>query len=369
MVGLLALVWAGDRWLVPRAAARVVVMPSAFAVDLSGPATLDATRRSSIASRLTGVVATMTVDRNDVVTRGRVIATLDADDLQRDLESARATGRSAHAAVSVARAEQARSEAALANALANLDRQDALLLKGVATEATRDAAVSTHRQAAADLDRAKAAVGQAIAQAAAADAAAEQRTVKLDEAIIRAPIDGVVVSRSRWIGDTVGPGTEIMEIVDPASIVFTTRLDESAVARVAPGQPATVRPNGGRAIAAQVLRIARQVDTETREFTVDLRPAVLPSDWALGRRAVATITVETKTDVLAVPIGAVDRRDGASVVWVDVDGRAERRAVEIGAIGGERIEVVKGLSPGDAVLTEPRSLYPGMRIAVEDERR
>jgi len=369
VAGLLALVWAGDRWLVPRAAARLVVMPGDLAIDLSGPATLDATRRSSIASRLTGVVATMAVDRDDVVTPGRVIATLDAEDLRRDLDSARATGRSAREAVAVARAEEARSEAALANALANLDRQDALFVKGVTTEAARDAASATHRQAVADLARAKAAVDQAIAQAAAADAAAEQRSVKLGEAIIRAPMDGVVVSRGRWIGDTVGPGTEIVEIVDPASIVFTARLDESAIARVAPGQTATIRPAGGRVIAAEVWRVARRVDTETREFTVDLRPAALPPDWAIGRRAVATITVETRRDVLAVPIGAIDRRDGAPVVWVDVDGRAWRRAVEIGAIGGDRIEVVKGLAAGDVVLTEPRSLHPGLRVAAGDERR
>lgn len=369
LAGLLALAWAGDRWLVPHAAARVVVRPGDFAVDLSGPATLDATRRSSIASRLTGVVATMEVDHNDVVTRGRVLATLDADDLKRDLEAARASGRSAHEAVAVARAEMARSQAALVNAIANLDRQDALLLKGVATEATRDTALSSHRQAAADFDRAKAAVDQAIAQAAAADAAAEQRKVKLDEAVIRAPMDGVVVSRSRWVGDTVGPGTELVEIVDPASIVFTTRLDESAVARVAPGQTATVRPSGGPAIAAEVVRIARRVDTETREFTVDLRPAVPPPDWALGRRAVATITVERKSGVLAVPVGAIDRRDGVPIVWVDEGGRARRRAVEIGAVGGDRIEVVKGLTAGDAVLTEPRALHPGMRVATEGERR
>ncbi|MCE1238074.1 MAG: efflux RND transporter periplasmic adaptor subunit [Hyphomicrobiales bacterium] len=360
---------AADRWLAPRTAARTTLRPSDLTITVSGPATLEATRRSSVGSRLTGNVATMLVDRNDVVTRGRVIATLEADDLERQLESARASARAAETAIAVARADEARSQAALTNARANLGRQEALLQRGVATAATQDAAQSTYRQTSADLERAKAAVDQAIAQAAAADANVELQAVKVEEATIRAPIDGVVISRSRWIGDTVGPGTEIAAIVDPGSIVFTTRLDESVMARLEPGRTATVRPSGGTPVSAAITQVSRSVDAETREFTVDLRPATLPPNWAIGQRAVAEITIATRTDVLSVPIGAIDRRDGRPTVWLELDGRAWPRSVTTGEVGGDRIEIVSGLAEGDVVLTEPRGIWSGMRVEAAGQRR
>lgn len=368
-VGLLAIVVAGDRWVVPRAATRTIVRPSDLAITLSGPATLDATRKSSVGSRLTGIVATMRVDRNEVVMRGRVIATLEAEDLERQLESARATARAAETAVAVARADEARSQASLAAARANLTRQDALLERGVATAAMQDTAQSTYGQASADLERSKAAVDQAIAQAAAARANVDYQAVKSDEATIRAPIDGVVISRSRWVGDTVGPGNEIVSIVDPSSVVFTTRLDESVIARLAPGRPAMVRPTGGAPIPAEITRVSRSVDTETREFTVDLRPTVLPPNWAIGQRAVAEITVETRTGVLSLPVGAIDRRDGVPIVWVEVGGRARPRPVATGEIGGDRIEIVDGLVEGDVVVTAPHPIWTGMRIEDAGKQR
>lgn len=359
---------AGLHWMLPHRVARLVITPTDLTVGLEGPATLDALVRSSVGPRAQGTIATMRVDRGATVATGDVLATLVSEDLRREHDSAVAGEAAARSAVRLARADLDRSTAALTNARAGLERQTALHDRGIATEATRETALATFRQAEADEARSRAAIDQAEAQAAAATAEVAVRRVRLDDATLRAPIDGVVVSRNRWVGDGVGPGTEIVGLADPASIVFSVRLDESAIARIRPGQSAELHlaRGDGAAIPARVVTVSRSVDTETREFTVDVKPARLPVNWAIGQRATATIAVATRANVLAVPTAAVDRRDGHPAVWIDNDGRATRRAVELGAIGGARVEVRRGLAAGDAVLLDPRGVFAGMRLAAPE---
>ena len=120
---------------------------------------------------------------------------------------------------------------------------------------------------------------------------------------------------------------------------------------------------------ATVLRIGRQVDTETREFSVDLRPDTLPPNWALGQRGMTTIEIGTRKGVLAVPAAAIERRQGKPGVWIVDSGRAYWIAVTLGDAGGLFVEVVKGLQPGDVILSEPRDVYFGMKIAEGGARR
>ena len=120
---------------------------------------------------------------------------------------------------------------------------------------------------------------------------------------------------------------------------------------------------------ATVLRIGRQVDTETREFSVDLHPEALPQNWALGQRAMTTIEIDTRKNVLAVPAGTIERRQGKPGVWIIDRGRAYWIAITLGESGGQFVEVTQGLEPGDIILNEPRDAYYGMRVAEGGAKR
>ncbi|APO70739.1 RND family efflux transporter protein (plasmid) [Rhizobium gallicum] len=359
-------VWLGNRYLISHTVEQFSMKPVDLTVELSGPGTLDAMRTSLISSRLQGVIATMRVDRNDRVSQGDVIAEIVTDDLKSELGASMASVDAARKAVDLAKADRQRAEAALANARLSFDRQETLLEKNAASKESYDNAVSTLRQAEADLNRSLAAIEQAKAQEQAAAATAAVQRVKLDDGTIRAPFDGVVVSRDHYVGDTITPGSEIVRLVDPASIVLSARFDESSIYRLSPGQKAIIRFNGAgkdSSIEAAVLRIDKQVDTETREFSVDLRPETLPPNWALGQRAMTTIAVDTRKGVLAVPNDAIERRQGKPGVWIIDSGRAYWIAVTLGDAGGPFVEVVQGLEPGDVILSEPRDVYFGMKIA------
>ncbi|WP_157961914.1 efflux RND transporter periplasmic adaptor subunit [Acuticoccus kandeliae] len=353
----------GVRYGWPRVAEHYPILPQALAVEISGPAILDAINQTSVAATIPGRIVTLPVDRNDVVKAGDVIATIKSDDLERQLAAAEASVESANLAVRQAEAEMRSADAAQQNAQESHDRLQKLVSSGTVTQASYDAGLATLRKAVAEHAAAEAAVARAEAEHKAAISNADVQRTYLDDAVVRAPIDGVIVSRSRNAGDVVSVGTAIVSIVDPKSIVMSARFDESAIASIHPGQDAALvfpsRPDA--AIAGSVLRLGREVDNETREFTADITPKTLPTNWALGQRGRAMITIETKDNVLAAPSELLSRRDGQAGLWVASHGRAHWRPVTLGEVGDGRVEIRDGLQPGEILLKRDR-LFEGMRV-------
>jgi HlyD family secretion protein len=121
-------------------------------------------------------------------------------------------------------------------------------------------------------------------------------------------------------------------------------------------------------IDGKVRRIGRQVDTETREFTVDITPQRLSTNWAIGQRGLAVITLEGRANVISVPGAAIVRRDGHPGVWTVARGRTLWRPVELGSIGGNRVEVRSGLNKGDVIMADPKQAYAFMPVAHSESR-
>jgi len=117
---------------------------------------------------------------------------------------------------------------------------------------------------------------------------------------------------------------------------------------VALGQSARLTfPAPPQPIAGTVRRLGREVDTETREFTVLIGPATLAPN---------------------LPPSALLEREGAPGVFVVEGGRARWRALELGAATADRVEVRAGLSGGEEVLAAPDQAYPGLRITPREAR-
>lgn len=118
-------------------------------------------------------------------------------------------------------------------------------------------------------------MSQALATEASAEAAVRVAEAQLEKATIRAPIDGVVVARRMDMGDLVVPGSVIVDIVDPESVVLSARFDESAIARVTKGQGRArllFTATGDTATPGEI-RDRRCRYHQAREFTVDIAPA------------------------------------------------------------------------------------------------
>lgn len=351
-------------YLWPARVEHYVVAERMIAREINGPGLMGATNQVVVTARIQAFLAEVRVDRNDEVKAGQILATLNATDLEHQLVAAQANDRAALESVREAELQRDRLAIAALTAKADLERRQTLLASNSISKAEFDLFEGTQKQAEAELARASATIERAKAQAAAAAAEVEQLQSRIAETSIRSPVDGVVVSRSRTVGDLLSPGVELMQIVDPTSLLVFARFDESAMASVWPGQTARVvfSSDPHRPYAATVSRIGRQVDQETREFTVDLKLGEVPPNWAVGQRATVTILAESPSPGIAVPQRFLARDQGRVGLWLAHDGRAYWTPVSLGYSSGSDIEITRGLAVGDEVLSPAgRFAYQAVR--------
>jgi HlyD family secretion protein len=379
------LAWGNNtKWIVPLAAAMAAALAfvaylyfipgqaqghrigaARTEVAIVGPGILDALNKVSVTSRVAGFLSAVHVDNNSTVTRGQLIAELDAKEIESQLAAARADAQAASRGIDLAKSEYEFAVASRDKAAGDVRRRKPLVESGTVSQADFEAVSIADRQAQATLQRANNVAERAAAQAAAAWAQAKVLESKLTETKMVSPMNGVVVSRDRSPGDLLAPGTTLAQLVDPSSIVISARLDESIMGLLKQGQPASIvfTSKATRAVPAKVLRVGRSVDPETREFVVDVRPSELPDNWAIGQRASVQIHVELPRDTLAIRQTLVARQGGHAGVWKLEGGRARWKRIEFGLVFGDYIEVVSGLSRGDSIL-DPQNRYELEPIAV-----
>jgi membrane fusion protein, multidrug efflux system len=223
---------------------------------------------ATIAPRISGQVATVPVDDNDVVKTGQVLATLDPRDNQTALASAEAAvarDRSQLDEISTTVSRQPslieEQQAAVTSARArlvfaqdNARRYGNLAATGAGTMQEHQQADTTLQQDQASLDSAEASLDAARrqldvlkAQRSAAEAAVkadeaqlEQARLNLSYTQIQAPIDGMVGERSVQVGNYVGPGATLMTVVPLDQVYIEANYLEVDLRHVRSGQPATI---------------------------------------------------------------------------------------------------------------------------------
>jgi membrane fusion protein (multidrug efflux system) len=184
---------------------------------------------------------------------------------------------------------------------------------------------------------------------------------------VRAPFAGRVARRHVSRGEFVQIGQALLELValEPLEVEFF--LAERDSARVRESQPVAVRVDShpGETFNATVTVVSPTIDPKTRTLRVLAR--VEPTDGRLrpGLFARADLGVATREDVLMVPEEAILQRADGAVVYRRVDGdRVARVLVETGAHRDGLVEIVKGLGPGDLVVTRGQAgLVDGMRVS------
>jgi RND family efflux transporter MFP subunit len=366
---LVAALAGGAWWRFGRAVPVTVAMVAegAVVVRVVGPGSVQARVPITLASRLTATVTAVNADVGDRVTAGSVLATLDDRDLRarrdtvagqrvtqaRNIEAAQAALRKAQADLVLARSRARRD--------AELQAQGFVSAAGLdGSRAALDAAVAGEQSTAATL-----AARQAEWAASAHDLAAAE--VSASHALLRAPVDALVVQRLVEPGSTVVPGTPLLKLVDPASVWVAMRVDEAQLAALQPGQPAQIRLRSGSEHAGRVARIARQSDLATREIEVHVAFDTVPGRFAIDQEAEVTVTAGEDRG-LRVPVTALLRdRDGRPGVLVLEAGRARFAVVTPGASDGDQLLIVDGLAAGAQVVARPAGVRDGMRVhAVAD---
>jgi RND family efflux transporter MFP subunit len=175
-------------------------------------------------------------------------------------------------------------------------------------------------------------------------------------------MDGVVIQRLAEAGNTVVPGTPLLKIVDPKSLWVATRVDESVVSRVQPGQAARIRLRSGEVLPGKVARIARLSDAATRELDVHVAFDAVPARFAIDQEAEVTITVGQDAGI-TVPLTALTRDStGRQGVWLVDAGQTRFQAVETGGADGQRVLVRQGLAGGETVVAVAAGVSAKQRV-------
>jgi RND family efflux transporter MFP subunit len=330
-----------------------------------------ARRRATVSSKMTGKVVEINVEEGMHVRRGQVLARLDDSTLRASLALAESQ-------LAAARTNVEESEVRLKEAQLTLTRRQQLKAEGVVGQADVDAA-----QAEADSLRARIAAAREQAEVAARQVAL-QRT-QLDDTIIRAPFDGVAISKDAQPGEMVSPvsagggftRTGISTIVDMSSLEIEVDVSESYINRVRPDQKATAVLDAypDWQIPARVITTIPAADRQKATVLVrlafeQLDPRILPDmgvKVAFHGEEDPRASDAPRASTL-VPRNAVRAAGDDRIVFVITpEGRAERRAVRLGAEDGDRVEVLSGVSPAErVVVAPPADLADGAKVRVKE---
>ncbi len=326
-------------------------------------------RRATIAAKITGRVTSVNFDEGMHVHEGFVLATLDDSDARRALDSAKADRDSAQAAI-------ADFQVQLKNAEIELQRAKQLLAAGVQSQQTLDNATM-----AADSLRAK--IALAKQQVAGSQARVGEAQQNVDNTVIRAPFDGIVVSKDAQVGEMVSPisagggftRTGIATIVDMNSNEIEVDVNEAYIARVVPGQNVTAVLDAypDWQIPSRVRTVIPTADRQ--KATVKVRISFLKLDSRILPDMGIKVTFfgaepEQKSGAAEpatlIPQEAVRDDQGKKIVFLVKEDRLERRAVTLGGTRGTEAEVLAGIDAGDTVVVKsPATLRDGQAVDIK----
>lgn len=353
---------AGVAWwlfLAPAAVSTHTVTIGSVTAEVMGTGTLEARTSAILGPKIGGLITRITVDEGDRVQAGDVLIHLEDGDIRQQVGMAESESAAATATLDRLRADQRRAEAVLAQARVSHERTIALGARKVVSQQDLDKAFEALSIAEAGVSVAAAAIVEGQMRLGVAERALEYQRARLRDTTIAAPFDGLVVRRDREPGDVVVPGAAVLRLAATGEMWVTAWVDETELPRLEEGQPARVvfRSEPHVEWAGTVARVGREADRETREIVVDVRVETLPARWAVGQRAEVYIRTGHRENVIVLPTPFVLVRDGTTGVLVSERGTARWRPVDVGLRGRNAVEVVRGLSPADAVVdpTNPDS--------------
>ncbi len=344
------------------------IYPSQAFTLLNASGYVVAQRKAAVASKITSSLIELNVEEGTRVKEGQVIARLEGED-------AAAAVRQAKANVNVARSNLKQAKAELDDATLLIDRNRELVDKGYISQMDYDSSEARYKKAVA-------AVAAAEAGVRASEAAFKEAEVSLEYTLIRAPFDGVVLTKNADVGDIVTPlgaaanaKASVVTMADMDSLQVEVDVSESNIEKVKTGQPCEIQldalpesrfrgkvhmivPTADRTKATVLVKVA----------FVDRDDRILPEMSAKVAFLERPVAAEEEKPRTVVNPSAVVARDGKKIVFVVKDGRVVETPVDLGAPLGDMMEVLGGVKAGDKVVVNPPpKLRTGAKIKTAEQ--
>ncbi len=324
-------------------------------------------------SKVAGYLKKIYVDVGDRVAEGQVLALLEVPELGDELRHVEAARSRSMSEVDRAKEDLIRAQAQYEAARLSYER-----LEGVAkarpnliAQQEIDDAEARARSAAATVSAARAAVAASQQSVDVSKADIEKAQTMAGYSKITAPFAGVVTKRYADTGAMIPAGTAttsnglaLVQLSQNNLLRLVLPVPEALVASIRQGQSVKVHVEAlHRDFEGKVTRFADSVSTATR--TMDTQIDVPNPSLLLipGMYAEATLTVEKRVGVLAIPLEAVTVSGKSATAYVVVNGKIAVRSVKLGLETADRVEVLSGLNDGDLVVVGNRGgLTPGQAV-------
>ena len=385
-----------------------VTRPAAMATvtaTVSETGTVNPVNTVSVGCEVSGTIRSLGANFNDQVKKGQILATLDPTTYQAAVDSAEATVRLDEATLNSAKVNVGKMKDLVDMANLTVQRDESLYQKGLITQSQMDTDTTAAATANQDYLAAQAQVQVVLAQLDVAKAQLAQAQYNLSRAVIRSPMDGVVLARNVSVGQTVAASLQTPTLFSLATnltdMQVDTSVDEADAGSVHTGDPAhfTVTSYPNQVFDGAVEQVRVNPTVVQNVVTYDAVVAVHDTSGRLlpGMTAQVTIDVGTRTGVTAVPISALLYRPLASsggsggsaggvfgglgrsaglvqssgpaasaqqvagapgsqvTVWVLQNDQPQARSVIIGLSDGRNVEITSGdLRTGDLVIVAQR---------------
>jgi RND family efflux transporter MFP subunit len=349
------------------ASATAIAAGQAPASVLNATGYVTARRQATVSSKITGKIVEVYIEEGMRVKAGQELARLDASYVSKGLALSQAEATAAASALEETRVR-------IREAQLDHDRAARLAASEISSKADVD-------RARAQLDAARARLNAQSDQLATARQQIELQRQNVEDTIIRAPFDGIVVSKDAQPGEMISPvsagggftRTGICTIVDMESLEIEVDVNEAYIGRVSPNQRVEAVLDAypewripGHVITA-VPTADRQKATVKVRIAFDQRDQRILPDMGVK---VSFITSETAGAVTAspgvqVPKAAVRRDGDRDVVFVIKDDKAERRAVKVVSTEGDLVRLASGVTGGEQVVVEGPELLDGDKVEVK----
>lgn len=346
---------AGDKPVVQTSAPaiRVVVARDRELVEtLSVNGTILPREEAAVGTDLNGLtVVALNADIGDSVRKGDVLAVLDRSMLDTQMAQIVASRAQAEANVAQMTAQIGDAEIAVRQAEEGLARAVALQKKGVATDAQRDNAVNALDSARAKLESARKAAAASEAQLGVVDAQKQNVVVQIGKTELRAPADGLVLSRDATLGGVVVTGGgPLFRIAINGEFELAANVPETDLPRLEKGMKVSVDMAGSdKSAPGSIRRIAPEVDRASRLGSI--RIALAPgSNARSGTFARGSIELSRRHGI-AVPTSAVMYSGEKSFLQLVEEGKVKTVPVMLGARADGFVEVLSGVSEGQEVVS------------------
>ncbi|HYR29751.1 MAG TPA: efflux RND transporter periplasmic adaptor subunit, partial [Thermoanaerobaculia bacterium] len=353
----------GGRKEVRVAAAKVLATGGAPASVLNATGYVTARRQATVSSKVTGKIIEVFIEEGMRVKAGQELARLDAAYASKGLALAQAEAAAAASALEETRVR-------IREAQLDYDRAARLAQSEISSAADVD-------RARAQLDAAKARLAAQGDQLGTARQQIELQRQNVEDLIIRAPFDGIVVSKDAQPGEMISPvsagggftRTGICTIVDMESLEIEVDVNEAYIGRVSPNQRVEAVLDAypdwripGHVITA-VPTADRQKATVKVRIAFDERDQRILPDMGVKVSFITSETAATAVNAgVQMPKAAV-RRDGETdIVFVVKDDKAERRAVKVVSTEGDLVRLASGVTGGERVVIEGPELQDGDKV-------